>query len=53
MVGMGPDSVPVCSFAKELKEKGYGIGLISTCAPDDATLAEFYAHVPNRGMTYS
>ena len=52
MVGVGPDSLPVYSFAKELKEQGYGIGIVTTCAPDDATPAAFYAHAPKRSQFY-
>lgn len=52
MLGMGPDTIPVYSMASTLKEMGYGIGDITTVAPDDATPGAFYAHVPNRSMTY-
>lgn len=52
MLGMNPDSVSVTSMAEILKEAGYGIGLVTNVAPDDATPGAFYAHVPNRGMFY-
>lgn len=52
MLGMNPDTVSVTSMAEILKQAGYGIGLVTTVAPDDATPAAFYAHVPNRGMFY-
>lgn len=52
MLGMNPDSVGVTSMAEILKQAGYGIGLVTNVAPDDATPAAFYAHVPNRGMFY-
>lgn len=52
MLGMDADSVAVTSIATQLKAKGYGIGLVTTVAPDDATPGAFYAHVPNRGMFY-
>ncbi|MBD5234080.1 MAG: alkaline phosphatase [Bacteroidales bacterium] len=52
MLGMNPDSIAVYSIASTLKAKGYGIGDITTVAPDDATPGAFYAHVPNRNMTY-
>lgn len=52
MVGMNADTIPTYSFAKTLKEQGYGIGVVSTCAPDDATPAAFYAHVPKRHQFY-
>lgn len=50
MIGMGPDTTAVNSIATRLHEDGYGVGLITTVAPDDATPAAFYAHVPNRKM---
>ena len=49
MLGMNPDTVAVTSIAKTLFDNGYGIGLITTVAIDDATPGAFYAHVPNRG----
>lgn len=52
MLGMGPDTIPVYSIASVLKAKGYGIGDITSVAPDDATPGAFYAHVPHRSMTY-
>jgi len=52
MLGMGPDTIPVYSIASTLKAKGYGIGDITSVAPDDATPGAFYAHVPSRNMTY-
>lgn len=52
MLGMNTDSVEVISIAKRFHDKGYGVGLVTTVAPDDATPAAFYAHVPNRGMYY-
>ncbi len=52
MLGMDMDSIPVTSIAKMLFDKGYGIGLVTSVAPDDATPGAFYAHVPSRGMTY-
>ena len=52
MVGMDADSVPVQSIASKLFNQGWGVGLVTTGAPDDATPASFYAHQPNRGMYY-
>lgn len=52
MLGMNQDTVAVVSIAKRLHDKGYGVGLVTTVAPDDATPAAFYTHVPNRGMHY-
>lgn len=52
MVGMTGDSVAVNSIAVDLHQHGYGIGLVTTVSPDDATPASFYAHQPYRGMYY-
>lgn len=52
MIGMNADSVPVVSIATTLHDKGYGVGLVTTVSPDDATPASFYAHQPHRGMHY-
>lgn len=52
MLGMNPDTIPVTSIAAQLKEKGYGIGIITSVAADDATPGAFYAHVANRSMSY-
>lgn len=52
MLGMGPDTVAVQSIAEDLRKAGYGIGLVTDCAADDATPGAFYAHVPNRAMYY-
>lgn len=50
MLGQDADTVNVTSIARQLKDLGYGIGLVTNGSPDDATPAAFYAHVPNRGM---
>lgn len=52
MLGMNADTVAVTSIAEILKDHGFGIGLVTSVAPDDATPGAFYAHVPNRGMYY-
>lgn len=52
MLGVTPDTVAVTSIAKKLKDMGYGIGITTSCAPDDATPGAFYAHVPHRSMFY-
>lgn len=52
MLGMDADTVAVTSVAELLHQKGWGIGLVTTVAPDDATPGAFYAHVPSRRMTY-
>ncbi|MDE7125770.1 MAG: alkaline phosphatase [Muribaculaceae bacterium] len=52
MLGMDADSIAVTSMAELLKQNGFGIGLVTSVAPDDATPGAFYAHVPYRGMYY-
>lgn len=52
MLGMAPDTTSVTSIARILKDEGYGIGVVTSVAPDDATPGAFYAHVPNRAMYY-
>lgn len=52
MLGMDADTVAVTSIATTLHDMGYGIGLVTTVAPDDATPASFYAHQPRRSMFY-
>lgn len=52
MLGVTPDSVAVTSIAKKLFDAGYGVGIITTVAMDDATPGAFYAHVPNRNQHY-
>lgn len=48
MLGMSPDTVPVTSIATQLLAKGYGVGVITSVAFDDATPAAFYAHSASR-----
>lgn len=50
MLGMAPDSTVLRSIARDFQKLGYGIGLVTTVAADDATPAAFYANVPHRGM---
>lgn len=52
MVGVTPDSTHVTSVATQLKAMGYGVGILTTVAPDDATPSAFYAHQPSRTMKY-
>lgn len=52
MLGMNADTVAVTSVAARLFEKGYGVGLVTSVPPDDATPGAFYAHVPNRRQFY-
>ena len=49
MLGVDADTVAVTSVATELKQKyGYGVGLVTSVAFDDATPAAHYAHCDNR-----
>lgn len=48
MLGMRRDSTALMSVAELLHGNGWGVGLVTTVAPDDATPGAFYAHVPNR-----
>ena len=52
MLGMDADTVSVTSVARILKDNGWGIGVLTSVAPDDATPGAFYAHVPKRSMFY-
>ena len=40
---LGPDGKPLISIAKQLRDKGYAIGIITSGQIDDATPAAFYA----------
>ena len=51
MLGMGPDTTAVTSVATILHNDGWGVGITTSVAADDATPGAFYAHVPNRGMS--
>lgn len=52
MLGMDPDTVSVTSIARQFKDAGYGVGIVTSVAPDDATPGAFYAHVSYRKMYY-
>lgn len=52
MLGMNADTVAVNSIARVLKDNGYGVGITTSVAPDDATPGAFFAHVPSRNQTY-
>lgn len=52
MLGMAPDTTAVQSVAAELFRDGWGVGIVTSVAPDDATPAAFYAHQPSRSMFY-
>lgn len=52
MLGVTPDTVAVTSVARQLKDLGYGVGVITSVYADDATPGAFYAHVASRKMYY-
>ena len=52
MLGMASDTTALRSIARDFQQLGYGIGLVTNVAADDATPAAFYANVPDRGMYY-
>ncbi len=52
MLGVDADTVSVQSLSSVLHDNGWGVGLVTTVAPDDATPAAHYAHVPSRSMKY-
>ncbi len=52
MLGVSPDTVAVESVAKTLFDDGYGVGIITSVSPFDATPGAFYAHVPSRSQHF-
>lgn len=52
MLGMDSDTTAVTSIAKTLFDDGYGVGIVTSVYPDDATPGAFYTHVPARSMYY-
>jgi alkaline phosphatase len=50
MIGMNADTVAVESVATQLKRQGWGVGIITSVAFDDATPAAHFAHQPHRKM---
>lgn len=52
MLGMSPDTIAVESIAKKFHDNGYGVGVVTSVSPFDATPGAFYAHVPHRSKHY-
>jgi len=52
VLGMDADSTAVQSIATDLLKQGYGVGIITSVYPDDATPGAYYAHVESRKMFY-
>lgn len=51
-LGLDEKGETLNTIAEELKEQGWGIGIMTTVAIDHATPAAFYAHVQNRDEYY-
>ena len=52
MLGVTPDTTAVQSIAADLFGDGWGVGIVTSVPPDDATPGAFYAHQPKRSMFY-
>lgn len=52
MLGVTPDTASVQSIAADLFKDGWGVGIVTSVPPDDATPGAFYAHQPKRSMYY-
>lgn len=52
MLGMTPDTVAVQSVAADLFREGWGVGIVTSVTPDDATPGAFYAHQPTRSRYF-
>ena len=52
MLGQTPDSATVESIAARLFRRGYGVGIVTSVYPDDATPGAFFAHQPTRRNTF-
>lgn len=48
-VGMDPEGKPVPTIAEKAKQKGLGVGILTSDSINGATPSCFYAHVNNRG----
>ena len=52
MIGQTPDGEPAYSVASQLKQEGWGIGIMSSVPVDHATPASHYAHAEKRYEYY-
>lgn len=52
MLGMDADSTAVDAVSTTLQRMGYGIGIVTSVAADDATPGAFVSHVPSRKHYY-
>ncbi len=51
-IGVGPTKDTLHTVAEKLKQKGFGVGVITSVSVDHATPASFYAHVDDRNKYY-
>ncbi|SDD13564.1 alkaline phosphatase [Williamwhitmania taraxaci] len=51
-IGINPQKDTLISFASELKNRGFAVGIITSVSVDHATPACFYAHVDDRNKYY-
>ena len=49
-IGISPENEILSPVSEQLHDRGYGVGLVTSVAIDDATPAAFYAHVSDRGQ---
>ena len=52
VIGLAHDSTPVYSVASQLKEQGWGVGIMTSVTTDHATPSAHYAHTPSRNDYY-
>ena len=52
MIGQTPDGTPAISVASQLKEEGWGVGIMTSVTIDHATPSAHYAHTPSRNNYY-
>ena len=52
MIGQTPDGEPAYSVASQLKQEGWGVGIMSSVPVDHATPASHYAHAEKRYEYY-
>ena len=53
VIGLAHDSTPVYSVASQLKQQGWGVGIMTTVTIDHATPSAHYAHAPSREDYYT
>jgi alkaline phosphatase len=53
VIGLTHDSMPATSVASQLKEQGWGVGIMTTVTIDHATPSAHYAHTPSRENYYT